>query len=270
MEIDETIPGACERCGRPRSDPTLAITTASGRRLCGPACFARALQDGTMTLATRAKSVDPGRSPISSDVVSSYTSGGPWLPVSLIGGKVSFGGEPIGVISAETIYETAPGSGPVIRDITVEPLRSAAVDAKREAWVSGLTPIDVLDEFMRANATTHRAPHGVAPIMRAEPETELSDGLAERCGCGHHDIDPACDRYAQHREWCYSNAKRDPAERANPREWDVTALRDGWAFPGVGISAPGPEPLTVDDATGDDVARDMSPSEIRAWRERQR
>lgn len=94
---------------------------------------------------------------------------------------------------------------------------------------------------------------GAAPSFDS---TTIAAPARERCGCGHHDIDPAGDVYAQHRDWCYRNAKRDPAGRSDPREWNAAALRDEWACPGIGISAPGPELLTVDDATGDDVARD--------------
>ena len=201
--VSEKTQDTCERCGSPCSDPTLAITTARGRRFCGLACFVRSMQDGTMTLATRAMGVDPG-------VKINLTVRGPGLDPDLWR------------ISNRYFDEARP---------------------------SRKTP-----------------QHGRAPVIHVEPETELTDGLSERCGCGRHDIATFVDPYLAHQVWCRSfregDAPNTPEALAANRVSPVAKAR------GIGISTPGPAPLTVDDPTGDDVARDMSPSEIRAWRSR--
>jgi hypothetical protein len=67
------------------------------------------------------------------------------------------------------------------------------------------------------------------------------------CGCGRHEIDPKGDPYAQHREWSYKH---------DPREWHMWSEAAHRSVRGVGVSAPQPKPLAVQDPTGDDVARD--------------
>lgn len=86
--------------------------------------------------------------------------------------------------------------------------------------------------------------HGTAPGRVPQvADTTIDVPKTERCGCGMHDIDPAGDRYAQHRrDWA--------AVSSEPKTTAIAHVR------GIGISTPAPEPPTVDDATGDDVARD--------------
>jgi hypothetical protein len=72
------------------------------------------------------------------------------------------------------------------------------------------------------------------------------------CGCGRHEIDPKGDAYAQHREWSFgwANGRDHTPEGRWPRDNASHFAR------GIGVSAPEPEPLAVQDPTGDDVAPD--------------
>lgn len=65
------------------------------------------------------------------------------------------------------------------------------------------------------------------------------------CGCGKHEINPKGDVYAQHREWSGDDIEAKEATRTGM-----------YAARGIGISAPEPDPLVVQDPTGDDVAPD--------------
>lgn len=88
--------------------------------------------------------------------------------------------------------------------------------------------------------------NGSAWVSEAAPKPAAP--IATMCGCGKHTINPAFDRYAQHRRWCEDH---DPREFLTPAR---RATRE--RARGVGVSAPEPEPLAVQDPTGDDVAKD--------------
>lgn len=72
------------------------------------------------------------------------------------------------------------------------------------------------------------------------------------CGCGRHEIDPKGDAYAQHRDWSFgwTNGRDHTPEGRWPRDNASHFAR------GIGVSAPKPEPLAIQDMTGDDIAPD--------------
>lgn len=84
----------------------------------------------------------------------------------------------------------------------------------------------------------------VARTWPSMPSKILADERVQ-CGCGRHRIDPKGDPYMQHREWSGDDIEAKEATRTGM-----------YAARGIGISAPEPDPLVVQDPTGDDVAPD--------------
>lgn len=76
-----------------------------------------------------------------------------------------------------------------------------------------------------------------------------------RCGCGLHDLNPAKDVYAQHRDWLDG----EKAIEGTPG--------DGCAYSCLDAPKP-PPPLPGPDMVGDDVSRDLSAEELRVLRAR--
>lgn len=131
--------------------------------------------------------------------------------------------------------------------------------------MSGAFARKIVDDLRRyidqsAAAAMAPKPFGLADLVRSPPRWSPIDTWAPKvspiaetlCGCGKHKIDPDGDRYAQHNAW--SSGWTNGRDHSPEARWPTDNATRGAG--GIGISARVPEPLAIQDMTGDDIAPD--------------